>query len=235
MGVEGAARGAPDRSRRRTPPRPRTPSAARGRRVPVPGTGRTCARRRSSMGPSIARRRTPVQLERAVHHGDVVTVLEAAEGHVEPGQAERAPRAGVVGPHIDLHAPPTLRAAHPLAYDQSCAGHSSAAAMSVQQVAAVDGLADDVGVAGVPRRLLNEVQEDPARRPDDAARYPRHEVDRGREGSPRSSNAPTTFSVFRACWSARAITSPTRLALPQAEADGPARPRGRRRWCRRWP
>ena len=85
-------------------------------------------------GTVTAGRRPAVQLERAVRHGHGITVLEVAEGHAEPGQAEGAPGAGVVGPHVDLHVPPSLRPATTPSSYQSCAGHPSAAAARVQQV-----------------------------------------------------------------------------------------------------
>ena len=73
---------------------------------------------------------------------------------------------------------------------------------------AVDGLADDVGVSGVAGHLLNEVQQDPAGRPDDAARDPRDEVDRGRQGCPRGPPGRPPSSRCSRAWSpARAITS----------------------------
>ena len=86
--------------------------------------------------PATRGRRVPVQLEGAVHHRDLVAVLEVAQGDMEPGQT----RARTTGTRSRT----TRRSActaHPrpadarLAYTQSCAGHPSAAAMSVQQVA----------------------------------------------------------------------------------------------------
>ena len=53
-----------------------------------------------------AGRRRRVELERAVHHGDVVRVLELLQRDIEPGEAEGTPRAGEIGPDLDLHAPP---------------------------------------------------------------------------------------------------------------------------------
>src|SRR6202021_242084 len=61
----------------------------------------------------------PVQLERAVHHGDLLTVLEVAQGDIEPGQPESAPRARVIRPHVNLHAALTLWLPTPTSYAQS--------------------------------------------------------------------------------------------------------------------
>jgi hypothetical protein len=64
-----------------------------------------------------------MELVRAVHDTDLVTVFELAPGGIEAGEPEGTPWAREVRPDLDLHLGHPMAVRHAARWDPSVAGH----------------------------------------------------------------------------------------------------------------